>query len=515
MSSFRLIAKNLLSVFTSNVIQTLVTFITPLLFLRLYGKLIFADWLVLASAVSYLGNLNFGLQTFVNQDLTVRYNRGERDTFHVQQSTALRALLTIAVGAAIVCGLVIYALPVERLLQLREGHGLMPHWQASTALYFVALQVLTGSLLYGYFGGAFMAVGLAHRGNNWNNAQRFGNAVLLWLLLLARQPIWVLAVAQWIMYMVLLVGLLIDLRLKAPEIFPTLRHWDGTLFRSMLHPSGHFALMFLSNFITYEFPNILLNRIAGADAVDVFNLGRRIFSSGRQLLTGITQSIGPEITRIFGQEDWPRLYRLYDYSERIIFALIAVINVPLFVFSPILLHLWLHKSGEGLFNLHAYLLLAITATVICIKEHKMQFQVSTNSHIQFSRVMFSSYVAMTLVSIATIHFYGLMGWLFTWLVTEVVQVVSIVHLNRKLFSSYERLSLGYIAKLSALCIAGFAVGYVLLVRQDAVNASLPHRLGANFLEVAILIVAAWYLFHLNQLSGYMKQKIQGRFRPAA
>jgi O-antigen/teichoic acid export membrane protein len=512
MSSFRLILKNLAAIFTSNVISVLVTLITPALFIPLYGKVLYADWLVLSSSVSYLSNLNFGLQTFVNQDLAVRYGRGEREGYHVQQSTALRALLGIALVAAVAC-LGIYLLPVEHILNLQmPDGGLMTHWQASTAVYFIALQVLTGSLLYGYFGGAFMGVGLAHRGSNWNNAQRFANAGLLWLLVILHQPLYILAIAQWLLYVVMLFALLFDLKRKAPQIFPSLRYWDGAAFRAMLKPSAHFALMYGSNWITYELPLILLQRLAGPVSTVIFSLGRQVFSSGRQVLTGLTQSIGPEITRIFGVSDWPRLYKLYDYTERVIFALIAVVNIPLLVFSPILLHFWLHKSSAGLFDLHVYLLLAITATVICIKEHKMQFQLSTNSHIQFSRVMFSSYLAMVLVAILTIRWYGLVGWVATWLATEVLQVIAVVHLNRKLFAAYERLSLGYIAKLAALAVAGFSVGFYLLRAEIAGNWGLGRSLGPDIAELVVMMGLSWYFFHLSQLSGFIKEKVQGKFR---
>lgn len=515
MSSFRLILKNLTAIFTSNVISVLITFITPLLFLRVYGKNMFADWIVLSSSVSYLGNLNFGLQTFVNQDLTVRYNRGERDTFHVQQSTALRALLTIAVVAAAGC-LVIYAIPVERALNLQTADGgLLAHREAATALYFVALQILTGSLLYGYFAGAFMAVGLAHRGSQWNNAQRFLSAGVLWVLVLLHQPISVLAFGQWLMYIVLLGGLLFDLWRKAPQIFPTLRYWDGAAFRAMLKPSAHFALMYASNWVTWEAPYILLQKLAGPDPVVIFNLGRRIFSSGRQILTGLTQSIGPEITRMFGMEDWPRLYRLYDYSERIIFALIAMINIPLFVASPLLLHLWLHKSGEGMFDLRIYLLLAVTATIICIKEHKMQFQLSTNSHILFSRVMFSSYMGMILVSVVTIREFGLAGFLSTWMATEALQVLTIIHLNRKLFAGYERLSFGYVAKLASLGVLGFGVGFYVLAREIAESWRTARQIEVVGIELAVMALLSFYFFHIRDLFGFIQAKVRARFRPAA
>jgi O-antigen/teichoic acid export membrane protein len=515
MSSFRLILKNLTAIFTANVISILIELVQPVVFFHSYNKAIYADWLVLSSAVSYLSNLNFGLQTFVNQDLAVRYNRGEQEGFHVQQSTALRALVATTLFASFCC-LIIFVLPVEHIFGLTistDSKVLLPHWIAATTLYFISLQILVGSLLFGYFGGAFMGVGLAHRGSNWNNAKRFATAALLVVLALMHQPLHVLAIGQFLLFMVLMVGIVIDLKLKAPDIFPTLRYWDFDALKSMMAPSLHFMLLYFSNYIAFELPLILIQRIAGPIATLIFQFGRKLFSFGRQVLTGLTQSIGPEITRIYGQNDWVRLSKLYDYSERVIFFLIAMFNVPLFAFSPILLHLWLHKPE--LFALDTYLLLALTATVLCVKEHKMQFQFSTNTHIEFARVNFLTYVGMTIVSIATIKFYGLNGFIATWLITEVVQTVSVVSLNRQLFAEHEGLSMAYLAKLAGLCTAGLAVGYVLLRSMERANWGFPRQIVADAVLAFVLAALSWYAFNMNSLTGFMKEKLRSRFRPVS
>ena len=505
MGSFRLILKNLTAIFTSNVISILTELVQPAIFLRGYGTVLYADWIVLSSAVSYLSTLNFGLQTYINQDLAIRYGRGERESFHVQQSTALRALLVTTFIAAAAC-LVIFVLPIERILNLAP----LSHWVASTALYFIALQILTGSMIYSYFGGAFMAVGLAHRGNNWNNAQRFGNAVVLCTLAALRQPLYVLAIGQFVLYLVLLTGLLWDLKRKAPDIFPTLKYWDGPALIAMLKPSVYFAVQYVGNFMAFELPLILLRRFAGAAPVVIFTLGRKIFSFGRQILTGLTQSLGPEITRMYGKADWGRLFRLYDYSERVIFALIAVLNVPLFVFSPILLRMWVHKPE--LFALNAYALLSCAAIVICVKEHKIQFQNSTNTHERMGRMFVSAYLAMAAVSVPAIIKFGVNGLIATWAITEMFQVWTVVRLNRELFAAHERVSVGFIAKLAALCSVGLVLGYAALWYGGANRWDLTERVASGCGVAAVMLAGAWTMFRLGELTGYIRGRVPAPLR---
>lgn len=505
MGSFRLILKNLTAIFTSNVISILTELVQPAIFLRGYGTVLYADWIVLSSAVSYLSTLNFGLQTYINQDLAIRYNRGERDSFHVQQSTALRALLATTFLAAAAC-LVIFVLPIEKILNLAP----LSHWVASTALYFIALQILTGSMIYSYFGGTFMAVGLAHRGNNWNNAQRFGNAVVLCTLAFLQEPLYVLAIGQFVLYLVLLTGLLWDLRRKAPDIFPTLRYWDGPGLLKMIKPSVYFAVQYAGNFLAFELPLILLRKFAGAAPVVIFTLGRKIFSFGRQILTGLTQSLGPEITRMYGKEDWGRLFRLYDYSERVIFALIAMLNVPLFVFSPILLRLWVHKPE--LFELNAYVLLSCAAIVICIKEHKVQFQNSTNTHERMGRWFLSAYLVMAGLSIPAIILFGINGLVSLWALTEMFQVWTVVRLNRDLFAAHERVSAGLIARLAGLCGVGLGLGYAALWYGGSDGWSLGQRIGSGAGIAVLMAAGAWLLFRLGELTGYVRERLPARLR---
>lgn len=507
MGSLKLILKNLAAIFTSNVISILIELIQFPLFLHSYSTAVYADWLALSSAVSYLSTLNFGLQTYVNQDLAIRYNRGEMEGYHVRQSTALRALIGTAMIAA-AASLVIFVLPIERWLNLS-----LSHFAASLTLYFIALQVLMGALIFSYFSNAFMGVGLSYRGNNWNNAQRFLNGVLLCTMAVMRQPLFALAIGQFLLYVVLFVLLLMDLKRKAPDIFPTLTYWDKSSLTEMLKPSAYFALIYAGNFLAYEMPILLLRKFAGATPVIIFNSARKIFSSGRQILTGLTQSIGPEVTRIFGQENWDRLYKLYDYSERIIFFLVASLNVPLFLASPILIEVW--SRHTGFFDLPVYALLGLTAVMICIKEHKMQFQFSTNTHIALGRVLAISYMTMTVVSGFTIHFFGLRGFAATWLVTESFLVYDTVRQNKLLFEGREAISGNYVLRLTGLAVAGFAVGSFLLATQAAHNWSLTGRIAAETLESIVVVGMAWYLFHVSALSQFLKAKVQAKFRKSA
>src|SRR5580698_5643685 len=121
MSGLKGIAKNLTANVSSHVAAVLQQVALTPLFIREYGAAGFGEWLTLSAAVSYLGTLDFGIQTFVNQDLTVRYHRGDMEGFHIQQSTALRMLLGIVCAVALL-SLTALAMPIEHWLRM-DGSG--------------------------------------------------------------------------------------------------------------------------------------------------------------------------------------------------------------------------------------------------------------------------------------------------------------------------------------------------------------------------------------------------------
>ncbi|HZC44701.1 MAG TPA: hypothetical protein VE195_11025, partial [Acidobacteriaceae bacterium] len=159
------ILKVMAALMTSNVVNLATKLLLPPIFLFKYGTTLYGEWIALSGAVAYLSTLNFGIQTYVTQDLTVRYQRHELDKYHLQQSTSLRVLLGILGSAAVVCT-VVFALPVERWLRLTISHR-----DTSLTLYFLALQILLG-VLFGYFTGMFMVLSRAHTGVLWVNGLR-------------------------------------------------------------------------------------------------------------------------------------------------------------------------------------------------------------------------------------------------------------------------------------------------------------------------------------------------------
>ena len=509
-TSFKAIVKNLGASFSSHAVAVLQQVALTPLFLHSYGAAGLGQWLALSAAVSYLGTLDFGVQTFVNQDLTVRYQRGEMEGFHVRQSTALRLLLGIVLTASTL-GLVVLILPLEHWLRM-DGSGHGPALSAMVVrgtAYLLALQMLF-TIIFGFLCGQFMVIGRYHVGQHWNNIKNAAQILFALPCLLLHTNFLIVALAILIALILSIAGILITLFRVGRDIFPTLRYWDGASVPNILKPSGYFALIYSSNFFVYQVPVFLLQRTVGPVSVAVFATTRTIFSMTRNVMNSFTQALGPEVTRLYARRDWPSLSRLYDYSERLIFALIPIANIGALLLCPLLSVVWLRD--RQMFVLPICVLCACISIVMSAKEHKLQFQFSTNTHRELGRFFFASYVVLVLLWLVVIPRFGVVGLLWAWFAAEVAQLLYIMHLNAKFFADHETLSIRYPVRMAGLSVACVAAAAFALPFTAALR--LPQQ-AALAVAVGILMLALDIpLFGLAPVWESVRLRLQKRFARA-
>src|SRR3569833_1965438 len=161
--SLRRILKSGGSWMSAQGVNVITQFLLPPIFLRRYGIAGYGEWLTLTAAVGYLGTLNFGLQTFTNNQVAICYNRGELEEANTLQATATLMLLCIVLSAAMITSAV-FLMPVNEWLGIKLSRGVV-----DTALYLLGLQILM-RILMGFIVGSFLVIGVSYRGNYWNSA---------------------------------------------------------------------------------------------------------------------------------------------------------------------------------------------------------------------------------------------------------------------------------------------------------------------------------------------------------
>ena len=110
------------------------------------------------------------------------------------------------------------------------------------------------------------------------------------------------------------------------------------------------------------------------------------------------------------------------------------------------------------------------------KEHKFQFQFSTNTHRELARFMFATYLLLVASWFLLVPRFGIDGLLSAWLLTEFIQVLYIMRLNtasspttrRSTASTPIRLTLASLAILAATVAVLPRTAHLPLYQQGAI-----------------------------------------------
>ena len=151
--------------------------------------------------------------------------------------------------------------------------------------------------------------------------------------------------------------------------------------------------------------------------------------------------------------------------------------------------------------------------MLAIKEHKTQFQQSSNEHEELSRVGIVAYSIMLVISFFAMQAFGLQGFLFTWLACEMIQTAYIVHLNVKLFPAEMHISISPVLRLFAF----MAVAFGLAIWPTFADAHWPLWLDVTVAAglTLLLAIAGYFFFGVAEVRELVQSKLSRRFAPTA
>jgi len=479
--------------------------LVPPFFLLRYadGVGVYGEWVALSAAATYLSTLNYGIQTYANNQMTINYNRGEVEVAKTLQASALRLLLLV-VGVFGVAGASVFLMPVGRWLNLHHASS----QAASLTLYLLILQVLL-NMLFALFANSYMMIGRMHRGANWLIFQRLAATLAIAACAWFRASFPMLALVQLVSVVVFSALVVIDVQRTAPILVPSLRYGQWRDVGPVLRPSAHFGLLSLSSFLTWQGPVLLIQTFLGSSSVTVFSLARTVFSMGRQALAILSFSIGQEITLLIGQRNWPQLKRLYDLSERLVLLLVPIFSVGVLLLSPFLFAVWLHR--RNLYDPSLCFIMAVVSAVMGIKEHKYQFQSSSNEHERLSRFTLGAYAVMLVVAALLMKRYGIFGFMFSWLAAEIAQTIYILRLNVQLFPPDMTISMAPVVRLVAVLVIAF--GLAVWPVFASVQWPLPAVVAAAAVLMLVISTGSYFAFGLDEVRLLLLSKIRQRLSP--
>lgn len=224
----------------------------------------------------------------------------------------------------------------------------------------------------------------------------------------------------------------------------------------------------------------------------------------RRLPYLVTNSIGPEVTITYGERNWKKLRQLYDLSERLVLMLIPPVSFGAMLFTPLLLILWLRKGS--LYDPWVCLLFGVTIAIQSVKEHKYQFQFSTNQVRELSYMTPIAYGAMLLLSIPAMIWLGLPGMLIVWAAAELAQLLYLLQLNRRMFGSEASLSYRMVAVLMLLLAGGTATCFWPVFHLAGM--SLPKQAMIASAVTILAFAVSYWIFRVDEVRTLLWQRIR-------
>jgi O-antigen/teichoic acid export membrane protein len=498
--SLKRILKLLAAFFTGQGVSIVTQLLVPPFFLHRYahGVEVYGEWVVLTAAVSYLSTLNSGIQTYANNQMAIHYNGGELEEAKTVQASALKLSLTL-IAVVAVGGSMVLLMPVGRWLHLRYTSSLT----ASLTVFLLMLQLMT-NWLFSFLCNSYMALGRAHRGQNWGSAQRLAAILAMSAFLWFRATFPVLALTQLASMVLFTVVVAADMRVTAPVLLPSLRFGNRKTMLAIIKPSAYFGLYSASGFLVWQAPVLLIQLFLGPASVAIFSFTRVIFNSSRQILSVATYAVSQEITLLVGSRDWRALHRLYDLSERVVLFMVTTVSVGTLLMCPVAFSVWLHR--RNLYDPGLCLLMTIVYALMAIKDHKSQFQWSSNQHQKLAVISMCAYLSMCGLSLIALRPFGIVGVMVLWVGAELVQVRSILRLNEKLFPPEFPVSKAPVMRAVAFLTICLALSVWPVYWSE--HWSLMRITGIACAAVAILSVLSYAFFGLNGV----RAAIGARFR---
>jgi O-antigen/teichoic acid export membrane protein len=493
------VGKQFLVTNTNQLITIVTQLLTVPIFLHAYGVSLYGQWLVMAAAIAHLSTLNYGIQTYLVNEIAILYNRGEVQDCRILLSSGMRVVLALTVLIALGM-LLVFLIPISRLL-----HQTLPPFQAQLTMYFLGLQFpLTA--VDAAIAAPYMAIGRAPRGGHFGNLLNIVALVALLTLATLHMPFPVLAASRCVVQIIFAVIIYRDVKRLAPDIIPTIRYWRKGILGSILRPSFQYMLLMGSNILVYQLPLLLMQIILGPFSVVLFSVTRTVYSMTRRLLTLVTNTIGPEITVTIGERNIPKLRRLYELSERIVLLLTVPITFGSMIATPFLLQVWLHKGS--LFDPIVCILLGLTVSVQGLKEHKYQFQFSSNQVRETSYAGILVYGVMLVLAIPALKLFQLPGYLVLWSVAESVLLFYVLHLNRRLFHGEFEVDQKPAYQMYAVLIAGIALFYVPMMH--IAHTSYAFQVATAVVITLVTGAISYWIFKVDDLRSYLWSKLKGK-----
>ena len=310
--------RNVLSNWGAYGLSIVITFfLSPFVVHRL-GDAAYGVWVLIASLTGYLGLLDMGVRAAVTRYIPNFHTQGEHEESSRIVSSALALFAAAGLIAILLCCSVAF-------FALQYLHIPMHLWNGARIVLVLAGVSVALSLISGVFGGVVIGLQRFDLYNGVGTAAFVLRSVAIVLVLLHGYGLVALAVVQLSYALVsLAVNMLTSIRLY-PELRPALSLATRTHLKTIFSFSVYaFALNVFSYVILYT-DSLVIAAMLPVSLVTFFSIAANLVSYARQLVGGITTTVGPLASRLEASGDSKNLQEVTLTTSRYAGTLVMTI----------------------------------------------------------------------------------------------------------------------------------------------------------------------------------------------
>lgn len=401
--------------FLGEAIRALEHLILVPLFLWAWSDVIYGEWLVVFSVVSYISFADIGTSNFVMNRMIQRYAVGDHTGYKQTFWSAWYLYKRI----------IFLLLPIFFVFAFLTP---FPEWfhftRVSESSIRIAVFILGAHLLLGRLpvlcSGVYVSIGAYSR---WRTllAVRDILTVLLVAVALLLGGGFITVSGAYAAVLVLFIGFVQrDVRLRCPDIIlrEGKRYVDKRLARSFLVPGLFFLLIPLAQFIKMQGGIILAGSSFGGEVVALFGIHRTLANLIPRFTGILLPSMQHEITASQERRDTSKVQATHDIFVKIALAVSISLAVFLFASGQEILKVWTSSKIE--FYPALWKLLLVDVVIYSVWQTSSGFQIAVNRYRRYAVVRLVSAVTGLVLAVWFVRYFGITGIVVGFLLPEVL-----------------------------------------------------------------------------------------------
>lgn len=193
-------------------------------------------------------------------------------------------------------------------------------------------------------------------------------------------------------------------KLKYTEcVFHPKKEWNNPLAKEMIRFAGWSMVGATTNIVSNHGANLALNHFFGAAINAVTGIANQIQGALSVLLTGLMKSLSPVIFKKEGAGNVQSMMKISLYGCKFSVFLFSFLAVPVFIYAPFLLKIWLVEVPEWCVLFVRLQLVRSFVEQLC---GSLQTSITATNHVRELNVISSIYNLAPLVLLVVLYYNG-------------------------------------------------------------------------------------------------------------